>query len=134
MGCRGFFILAEFTMDLKIEVTLPKNWRELQGTVTKAVEIAARNVEKDAKVRIAAWPAIDTGTTMNSIEAKPVDGFVKGENLAWRIGPVTEYSPFIEFGTIYMEARPFMVPALEGESSRFKEAMVQVIKKLEAFG
>ena len=30
-------------MDLKVEVTLPKNWRDLQSTVTKAVEIAARN-------------------------------------------------------------------------------------------
>ena len=121
-------------MDLKVEVTLPKNWRDLQGTVTKAVEISARNVEKDAKARIAAWPAVDTGTTMNSIEAKPEGGFIQGENLSWRIGPVTEYSPFIEFGTRYMKARPFMVPALEGEAPRFKEAMAQIVKKLEMLG
>ena len=126
--------MAEFTMDLKVEVTLPKNWRDLQGTVTKAVEISARNVEKDAKARIAAWPAVDTGTTMNSIEAKPEGGFIQGENLSWRIGPVTEYSPFIEFGTRYMKARPFMVPALEGEAPRFKEAMAQIVKKLEMLG
>ena len=121
-------------MDLKVEVTLPKNWRDLQGTVTKAVEIAARNVEKDAKARIAAWPAVDTGTTEGSIEAKPEGGFIQGENLSWRIGPVTEYSPFIEFGTRYMKARPFMVPALEGEAPRFKEAMAQLVKKLEMLG
>ena len=102
----------------------------LQPQVTQATEIAARNVEKDAKARIAAWPAVDTATTMNSIKAEPEGGFVRGENLAWRIGPVTEYSPFIEFGTVYMKARPFMVPALEGESPRFKEAITQLMKKL----
>ena len=122
--------MAEFTMDLKVEVTLPKNWRDLQSTVTKAVEIAARNVEKDAKARIAAWPAVDTSATFNSIEAKPEGGFMRGENLAWRVGPVTEYAPFIEFGTVYMKARPFMIPALEGEAPRFKEAIAQLMKKL----
>ena len=121
-------------MDLKVEVTLPKNWRDLQGTVTKAIEISARNVEKDAKARIAAWPAIDTSATINSIEAKPVGGFVRGENLAWRVGPVTEYSPFIEFGTRHMRARPFMVPALEGEAPRFRDAMAELVKKLEMLG
>ncbi|ANS02780.1 hypothetical protein [uncultured Mediterranean phage uvDeep-CGR0-KM14-C182] len=122
--------MAEFTMDLKVEVTLNPNWRVLQSQVTQATEIAARNVEKDAKARIAAWPAVDTGTTMNSIEAKPEGGFMRGENLAWRIGPVTEYAPFIEFGTVYMKARPFMIPALEGEAPRFKEAIAQLMAKL----
>jgi len=117
-------------MDLKVEATLNPNWRVLQSQVTQATEIAARNVEKDAKARIAAWPAVDTGTTMNSIEAKPEGGFMRGENLAWRIGPVTEYAPFIEFGTVYMKARPFMIPALEGEAPRFKEAIAQLMAKL----
>ena len=122
--------MAAFRMDLKVEVTLNPNWRVLQSQVTQATEIAARNVEKDAKARIAAWPAVDTGTTMNSIEAKPEGGFMRGENLAWRIGPVTEYAPFIEFGTVYMKARPFMIPALEGEAPRFKEAIAQLMAKL----
>ena len=126
--------MADFTMNLAVEVTIDPRWRQLGARVPKAVEIAARNVEKDAKARIAAWPAVDTGTTMNSIEAKPEGGFIQGENLSWRIGPVTEYSPFIEFGTRYMKARPFMVPALEGEAPRFKEAMAQIVKKLEMLG
>jgi HK97 gp10 family phage protein len=130
MGCWGFFILAEFNMNLKVEVTLNPNWRDRRATIHRAIEIAARNVEKDAKARIAAWPAVDTGTTMNSIEAKPEGGFMRGENLAWRVGPVTEYAPFIEFGTIYMKARPFMIPALEGEAPRFKEAIAQLMAKL----
>ena len=71
---------------------------------------------------------------MGSIAAKPVGGFMRGENLEWRVGPVTEYSPFIEFGTVYMRARPFMVPALESEAPRFREAIEQLMKKLETPG
>ena len=134
MGNRGFFILAEFEMNLKIEVKLDPRWRELGNRVTQAIEIAARNVEKGGKERIAAWPAVDTGDTMGSIAAQPVGGFMRGENLEWRVGPVTEYSPFIEFGTVYMRARPFMVPALESEAPRFREAIEQLMKELETPG
>jgi len=121
-------------MNLKIEVTLNPRWRELGSRVTQTIELAARNVEKGGKERIAAWPAIDTGTTMNTIEAKPVGNLMRAENLEWRVGPVTEYSPFIEFGTIYMRARPFMVPALESEAPRFREAIGQLMKELETPG
>jgi len=140
MGCWGFFILAEFNMNLKVEVKLDPRWRAIGPVVSQAIELAARNVEKDAKSRIAAWPAVDTGTTMNSIAAKPVGssaigrGLMRAENLEWRIGPTTEYAPFIEFGTIYMKARPFMIPALEGEAPRFTAALEQLMKRFETPG
>jgi HK97 gp10 family phage protein len=116
-------------MDMKVEVTIDPRWRQLGARVPQTVEIAARNVEKGGKARIAAWPAVDTATTMNSIEAKPAGGFT-GENLGWRVGPVTGYSPFIEFGTRYMKARPFMVPALEDERPRLIEALTQLMREL----
>ena len=121
--------MADFTMNLAVVVTIDPRWRQLGARVPKAVEIAARNVEKGAKERIAAWPAVDTGDTKGSIEAKPAGGFT-GENLEWRVGPVTEYSPFIEFGTKYMKARPFMVPALEDERPRLIEALAQLMREL----
>ena len=116
-------------MDLKIEVKLNPRWRELGSRVTQAIEIAARNVEKDGKERIAAWPAVDTSATINSIKAQPAGGFT-GENLEWRVGPSTEYSAFIEFGTRYMRARPFMVPALEDERPRLIKALEQLMRGL----
>jgi len=121
--------LAEFEMNLEWVVHIDPRWRELGSRVPKAVEIAARNVEKGGKQRIAAWPAVDTGDTVNSIEAKPVGGFT-GENLEWDIGPVTEYAPFVEYGTRYMQARPFMVPALEDERPRLQSALEQLMKEL----
>ena len=51
-------VLADFTMNLAVEVTIDPRWRQLGARVPKAVEIAARNVEKGGKERIAAWPAV----------------------------------------------------------------------------
>ena len=120
------FFMPDFNMNMQVSVQLPRNWRELENKIKMAVEIAARHVETDGKRRIAEWPAVDTGATMNSINARP-DDF---EGLSWRIGPSTEYAPFIEYGTVYMRARPFMTPALELEGPRFVEAMRQIINEL----
>ena len=121
--------MADFTMNLAVVVTIDPRWRAVGPRVTQAVELAARNVEKGGKERIAAWPAVDTSATINSIKAQPAGGFT-GENLEWTIGPSTEYSAFIEFGTRYMKARPFMVPALEDERPRLIEALAQLMREL----
>ena len=123
--------MAEINMDMKIEMKLNPEWRKFQAEVTQAIEIAARNVEKGGKERIAAWPAIDTSATVNSIEAKAVGGFIKGENIEWRVGPTTEYAVFIEFGTWKMRARPFMIPALEDEGPRIEKAIKELMGKLD---
>ena len=123
--------MAEINMDMKIEIKLNPEWRKFQAEVTQAIEIAARNVEKGGKERIAAWPAVDTGATMNSIEAKAVGGFIKGENIEWRVGPTTEYAVFIEFGTWKMKARPFMIPALEDEGPRIEKAIKELMQRLD---
>ena len=119
--------MPEFDMNMKVSVQLPRNWRDLEGKIKNVIQIAARHVETDGKRRIAEWPAVDTGATMNSINARPDDS----EELSWKIGPSTEYAPFIEYGTIYMRARPFMTPALESEAPRFVEAMRQIITELD---
>ena len=123
------FFMPEFNMDMQVSVQLPQNWNELGSKIRMVTEIAARHVEGNSKVRIAEWPAVDTGATMNSINARPDDTDANG--LSWKIGPSTEYAPFIEYGTVYMRARPFMTPALEQESPRFVEALRQVFNELD---
>ena len=117
------FFMPDFNMNMQVSVQLPRNWRELENKIKMATEIAARHVETDGKRRIAEWPAVDTGATMNSINARRDDA----EGLSWKIGPSTEYAPFIEFGTSRMSARPFMIPALEKEAPRFQDALINQI-------
>jgi HK97 gp10 family phage protein len=133
----GVFVLADdFTMDVQVQITLDPRWRAVGPKITQAIEIAARNVEKGGKDRITAWPAVDTSRTVNSIQAKPVGissigrGLMRGENLEWEIGPNTDYSAFIEFGTRYMRPRPFMVPALEDERPRLIKALSELLRGL----
>ena len=118
------FFMPDFNMNMQVSVQLPRNWRELEAKIRLTTEIAARHVETDSKARIAGSyneddRAVDTGTTMNTINARPEEF----GGLSWKIGPSTEYAPFIEYGTVYMRARPFMTPALESEGPRFVEAI-----------
>ena len=93
-----------------------------QDKIKTVVQIAARNIEKDAKQRMTDWPAVDTGDTRGSIFVDPGT-----PSFSQRIGPTTEYAPFIEFGTSRMSARPFMIPALEKEAPRFQDALINQI-------
>ena len=122
----GFFILE---MNIKVDVRLNPRWRQLEDKALKVVQIAAFNVEKDAKQRMTDWPAVDTGDTRDSIfvaETSEIAGAA-----SYRVGPTTDYAHFVEFGTVKMSARPYMIPALEKETPRLKEALSQVLQDLE---
>lgn len=42
--------------------------------------------------------------------------------------PATEYSPYLEYGTRYMEAQPFVRPAHEEQAEKFKQDMQRLVK------
>ena len=60
---------------------------------------------------------VDTGTLKNSIMAEFPDRFTA------EIAPHTEYAIYVEYGTRYMAARPYMRPAAERVRPVFLEAM-----------
>ena len=113
-------------MDMEIKIDLNPDWATVGPKLQDVVEIAARHVELDAKDRLRNWPAIDTGATFNSTQSRRQDT----QGLVWRVGPATEYAPFIEFGTVYMRARPFMIPAAEKERPRVEQAITELFKDL----
>jgi len=110
----------EFGVDATITFRLDPRWRELESRFQKVVEIAARHVETKAKDDV----PVKTGATKNSINASS-----EGE-LSWRVGPTTEYAPFLEYGTRHMIARPFLIPAVELEAPRLERALIQVTQEL----
>ena len=116
-----------FQIDYRIDVTLDLGWWRLEDDIKKAVEIAARHVEGDSKQRMVNWPAVDTGATVNSIQSKPKRFTNRQE---WIVGPTTEYAPFIEFGTVHMKERPFMIPAAEQERPKLTQAITDILRKL----
>lgn len=48
-----------------------------------------------------------TGTTKRSIKLE-----IRDNGLTAKVAPGTEYSPYLEYGTRFMEAQPFVRPAL----------------------
>lgn len=62
-----------------------------------------------------------TGTTKRSIGIELTDGGLTAE-----VAPKTEYSPYVEYGTRFMSAQPFVRPAFESQKGKF----LQDLKKL----
>lgn len=64
-----------------------------------------------------------TGATKRSITGKTQDG-----GLTYVEGPSTEYAPYVEFGTRFMSAQPFVKPAFKSQVYIFKRDLQKLMK------
>lgn len=64
-----------------------------------------------------------TGTTKRSIGLEITEGGFTAE-----VAPTTEYSPYLEYGTRFMDAQPFVNPALDEQKAKFKNDMQQLVR------
>lgn len=64
-----------------------------------------------------------TGTTKRSIELSFEDG-----GMTATVAPTTEYAPYVEYGTRFMEAQPFVRPALKEQEIIFKQDLQKLMK------
>lgn len=64
-----------------------------------------------------------TGTTKRSIDVE-----ISHDGFAIDVGPTTEYAPYLEHGTRFMEAQPFVKPAYEEQAEKFKRDMQRLVK------
>lgn len=64
-----------------------------------------------------------TGTTKRSITLT-----IKDNGLTSEVEPTTEYSPYLEYGTRFMEAQPFVKPAYEVQKEQFKKDLDKLVK------
>ena len=55
-----------------------------------------------------------TGQTKRSIGLEIIDSGFTAES-----GPTTEYAPYLEYGTRFMNEQPFVKPALDDQSKKF---------------
>lgn len=64
-----------------------------------------------------------TGTTKRSINLDITDG-----GMTALAEPTTEYSPYLEHGTRFMNAQPFVKPAFDEQKEKFKKDMSKLTK------
>lgn len=64
-----------------------------------------------------------TGQTKHSIRVEMTDG-----NMTAEVAPTTEYSGYLEYGTRFMEAQPYIRPAFDEQYAQFKSDMQKLVK------
>ena len=64
-----------------------------------------------------------TGQTKRSIGLEITDG-----GFAAEVEPKTEYAPYLEYGTRFMDAQPFVKPAYNDQVQQFKKDMQRLVK------
>ena len=94
---------------VEIEHNIDDVINSLERSVEKAIKAAekelqltALEIERDAKLNA----PVDTGMLRASITST-------GSGSEYEIGTNLEYAPFVEYGTRYMAAQPFLFPAYE---------------------
>lgn len=63
------------------------------------------------------------GDTAGSINTSITDGGLTAE-----VGPTTEYAYYVEHGTRFMEAEPFVKPAFDVQKEKFKNDMKKLTR------
>ena len=64
-----------------------------------------------------------TGATKRSVTLEIKDGGMEAD-----AGPTTEYSPYLEYGTRFMDAQPFIKPAFDKQKKKFKKDLDKLME------
>lgn len=66
---------------------------------------------------------VDTGNLKNNIGLEISDG-----GMTATVEPTAEYAPYVELGTRFMEAQPFLKPAFEEQKKQFEKDLQKLVR------
>lgn len=66
---------------------------------------------------------VDTGTLKRSIGLEITDSGITAE-----VGPTADYAPYVELGTRFMDAQPYLGPAFKDQKEKFKKDMKKLVE------
>lgn len=87
--------------------------------VRKIVHLNGAELQKKAMVNA----PYETGTLMRSIELKLDNGGMRA-----KVEAQAEYAPYVELGTRFMNAQPYMKPAFDQQSVQFENDLDRLDK------
>ena len=109
--------------DIKI-VGMEKLQRKLKQNVRMDdVKRVVRHNGAEMQTKAQQNAPVDTGTLKRSIGLEIADGGMSAE-----VEPMAEYAPYVELGTLFMEAQPYLKPAFEEQSKEFRKDMQKLVK------
>ena len=112
-------------MEIKVEVKgleeLRKAVKDLDRLPRVKAEVGASalDIQRAAKRAI----PVDTGHARNTTIAE-----FYTDGCGAEIGTVAPYAPYIEFGTRFMPARPYLTPAYDGVAPGFEKRLAEIYK------
>lgn len=107
--------LEELEKKLKSNVTL--------DDVKRVVRQNGSELQRKMQSKADFTRGYQTGTTKRSIGLE-----IKDSGLTAESAPETEYSPYLEYGTRFMDAQPFVRPALDEQATQFKSDMQKLVR------
>lgn len=105
------------TMRVAVDSGIGKIAAELEPRAARVVRKAALDLEGHAKGRA----PVDTGFLRSSIQAVQVGP------LHWQVRVGADYGVYVEYGTRYMAAQPYLNPAADLIRGPFVQAMKSVV-------
>lgn len=107
--------LEELIKGLKENVTLD----DVKRVVRNNGSGMQRKMQRNADFKM----GYQTGETKRSIGLELEDSGFTAE-----VEPTTEYAPYVEYGTRFMAAQPFVRPAYREQREKFKRDMKRLVK------
>ena len=101
----------------KLQAKLKKNVR--LNDVKRVVRYNGAQMQTKAQQKA----PVDTGTLRRSIELN-----IKDAGMTAEVGAAVEYGEYVERGTRFMAAQPYMKPAFEEQKRKFKSDMNKLTK------
>lgn len=107
----------------KLQVKLKKNVQmsDVKRVVRKNGSELQKKAQKNAPVgtpQSTGIPGYVGGTLKRSIGLDITDG-----GMAAEVEPLAEYAAYVEYGTRYMNAQPYLKPAFNEQKEKFKQDM-----------
>lgn len=97
-----------------------KNGERLQRRAQDNADFRGHYAWEKGKGKVFKKP---TGKLKESITLDITDGGLTAE-----VEPTAEYAPYVELGTRFMEAQPFLKPAWEVQKEQFKKDMQKLVR------
>lgn len=103
--------VSELTMKLKSNA----NMKDVKQIVKQNTAEMTQGAQRKAPV--------DTGNLRRSITMDLSDGGLTG-----KVKPTADYAPYLEYGTRFQSAQPFMRPAFNKQKVQFKSDMDKLVE------
>lgn len=101
----------------KLEKKLKKN------TDLSAVRTVVKKNGSEMQTKAQKHAPVDTGTLKRSISLKVADAGMTAE-----VEPKVHYGAYVELGTRFMKAQPYLKPAFDEQKGKFKQDMDKLVR------